>query len=1774
MARQSVDIGVQGNDGTGDSIRESFRKVNENFREIYALVGGGDTIAFTDLDDTPNSLGSNKVPVSNDAGTALLMKSITGTGGILIDNTSETELVIRNNSSNLSSDDAPQLGNPLDARNYTIGRLPDPSPTVLSAFNAIHGPNGITTTIDRLAIPKGYADTTYVAKTGGVMSGALEVPAGASGNQVARAGEVVLKAGSTMTGTLLLDDHPGPLAGQGTPNGPDDLQAATKYYVDNSSFASSVNLFVATSGDDAQTNTPPGKEGRAFAYAYATISAACLKAEELIDASQYEPGPYRQKISWTSGLSQTFSTIQTVAYSGGNSGNSNYLNTQTLLNANMNFIKQEVIGYINATFPSFVGSYNETTCKRDIGLIIDAIIIDILVDGNYQSVNAGKAYYRNASGRLAIGSQGTETLAGINHAKTIIPYILDSVNVPTSYQTTYTQFKNLSLTVNSAAKSEVASRFTIITNIIDNGLGSAPTIDYGTGYVTITVDNGGNGNVDQGDPTNQDLITGKVVRGLTSASTARILSYSPGATVDTITLNLLKPFTLSVGEELEFSEIVKELNITVRVETGIYYDDYPIRVPANVSIKGDEFRRVIIRPRDRVSQSPWVRTYFFRDTTIDGLTITSTNYGYHYLSNPALSSSTPKNNKDLDVFLMNDATILRNITGQGHGGFMMVLDPEGQILSKSPYAQTCTSLSQSINKQAFRGGQFIDGFAGRLPATISSVAVGNLELTLTGLTIRAPQTPTSFVYAGIRYKVNVVKSYSGSTAVVELAASTPWSGGSPIAITLETPGNRSMLSNDFTQVNDLAYGIVAHNTGTTEQVSTFTYYCYTAYWANNGGQIRALNGSNANGVYGLRATGSDPNEVPDTITLNDNLVQTAKIYKTGTLASTGGITDLTLYIQDYDYPPYNVSELEIDHGGSVGFVRYEISNTERTDIVTSASAPANISGATNANPVVVTTIGSHGLSSYDYVTITGVAGMNINSSYYVRSTGSNTFALYSNPFFNNSTGTGATVNGTGLGTYSSGGSVTGGQRVLKVNLSTSGTSGTSTSGLQDDLSNSQKISIRVLQNFRFKDVLEVNPTRPSTALKFAESASTVYRAIAYAQEGPGGGTLPTDSAVLTVDQSFDYIQISVDPTAVTTTDPGNPAKTLGSLAGDNKIAVTTITDVNDLARITAGGKIFAWDGKIHIITSYTPAAGLTPPYITVSDGRDINLPSISGINSGFSTVDSFSIRAGLQSGESGTVTVRISTCRATGHDFLDIGTGGYNTSNYPTSIYGSPAVSKVQSQEVVEETTGRVFYVTTDQDGIFRVGRYFTVDQGTGTVTFSASIALSNLSGFGFKRGVQVSEFSTDATMTDNAVDTVPTESAVRGYIDKRLGLDHIGTALPAPNLIGPGFMPRNGALAATGDQNFGGFKLTNVGTPTTASDGANKSYVDGQIALKDQLSELGDVTISSLAPGHILKYNSGTGKWFNGLVEVADATAAATAGAATKGIASFDSANFETNAAGWVSIKNSGVAAIEMANIDNGSILGNFTGSATYPREVTAGTVVTQGDGIKNASFAAAGIMVVSSIGPNTYTTTPVTTSGSADSIVKTDSSGNIDANGFKIQTASILERSGANLRIKTPGGVTFIQASGSATASVTMTGDFTLASGSTMQATYADLAEYYEGDQDYEVGTVLIFGGDKEVTGSTVFSDSRVAGVVSNNAAYIMNNKCPGNKVLIALQGRVPVKVTGRVKKGDLLTTAGVPGYAAKAVNPQVGTIIGKSLVDKDYTEAGVIEVAVGRV
>jgi hypothetical protein len=125
---------------------------------------------------------------------------------------------------------------------------------------------------------------------------------------------------------------------------------------------------------------------------------------------------------------------------------------------------------------------------------------------------------------------------------------------------------------------------------------------------------------------------------------------------------------------------------------------------------------------------------------------------------------------------------------------------------------------------------------------------------------------------------------------------------------------------------------------------------------------------------------------------------------------------------------------------------------------------------------------------------------------------------------------------------------------------------------------------------------------------------------------------------------------------------------------------------------------------------------------------------------------------------------------------------------------------------------------------------------------------------------------------------------------------------------------------------------------------------------------------------------------------------------------------------------------------------------------------------------------------------------------------------------------------------------------------------------AQYADLAEMYESDADYEAGTVVVFGGEKEITISKVGNDTAIAGVISENPAYLMNDKAKG--LPVALMGKVKCKVVGHINKGDMLSAHPQHnGVAKKTFDPQVGEVIGKALEDYDSTEIGTINIVVGR-
>jgi hypothetical protein len=125
---------------------------------------------------------------------------------------------------------------------------------------------------------------------------------------------------------------------------------------------------------------------------------------------------------------------------------------------------------------------------------------------------------------------------------------------------------------------------------------------------------------------------------------------------------------------------------------------------------------------------------------------------------------------------------------------------------------------------------------------------------------------------------------------------------------------------------------------------------------------------------------------------------------------------------------------------------------------------------------------------------------------------------------------------------------------------------------------------------------------------------------------------------------------------------------------------------------------------------------------------------------------------------------------------------------------------------------------------------------------------------------------------------------------------------------------------------------------------------------------------------------------------------------------------------------------------------------------------------------------------------------------------------------------------------------------------------------ARYADLAEKYATDVEYEPGTVVCFGGVAEVTQCTNENSFKVAGVISTDPAYMMNTDAPGQ--YIALRGRVPCRVVGKVNKGDVLVTSSVPGHAMASDQPHfvsASCMVGKAISSKDTDGVGVVEIMV---
>ena len=452
----------------------------------------------------------------------------------------------------------------------------------------------------------------------------------------------------------------GPLILSRSPEPDDDelyggLIAATKQYVDSSAFGSSVNLYVALSGQDDRPGVSAALQGRALAYAYRTLEAALKRAEELVLESRPIIGPYEKTLTFNNGVQEcNLAAITTSPTSGtGFVGTVRMsVDTLTINTVGTNYYAGDILQVTGGTVASggsacFIEVLSTLTTPGPI------VTFKIVSTGVYSALPGAAAIATTISTSAAPGGIGA-----IGFGATFnITYKVASVaitNGGTGYSLVSVRITGGGGTGAFGTAVVTAGVITSIT-ITDKGLGFTSLPSFVVDLPRFLIYTAGLRTDFTGDVltnTNEairgrDIREGLFLRGKTSGALAQILDHSGALDSSGNEIFDVDIFygTFQVGESITYGDIARNIQISILVESGEYYENYPLKVPQNTSIVGDEFRRCIIRPRAGTSSSPWAFNKFRRDLTIDGLTVANNLYGYHYLQNSSQPVYPKVNNK-------------------------------------------------------------------------------------------------------------------------------------------------------------------------------------------------------------------------------------------------------------------------------------------------------------------------------------------------------------------------------------------------------------------------------------------------------------------------------------------------------------------------------------------------------------------------------------------------------------------------------------------------------------------------------------------------------------------------------------------------------------------------------------------------------------------------------------------------------------------------------------------------------------------------------------------------------------------------------------------------------------------------------------------------------------------------------------------------------------------------------------------------------------------------
>jgi len=1105
-----------------------------------------------------------------------------------------------------------------------------------------------------------------------------------------------------------------------------------------------------------------------------------------------------------------------------------YFNARNLIEKNRSFIQAEIVEWVDYQIANdiapFTGAftYDKSICRRDMGLIVDAIVYDLGHGGNQRSRLAALAYYPGDSSGSYITGQEAETVAAIEYGIEVITAVLRNEAPAANYQT-----------LNAVGSP--------ITQVIDTTFTEESTaLSVSTSLIGIVTDAINNGNTDN-------------IPALVFAS--KTLFVKTGEFVEVLPM-IIPEYTAVVGDGLRSTRIVaggsfvdpndvpETLNAITRLRDII--SDI-IQNSAVSATTGNNETQITTRPAGSVSAASDAENlvqqiYDYIDYRINGVSGDSSipatggsntpesSTGYTY------ATETLEANRDFIV-----AEITAYIADTYPAFSYDILSCERDInryIDAIKYDLIYTGNYKSLlfaryYANSVQGSLTEDMFYLRNATGLRNLTVRGLFGTLGAANINGTKRPSAGAYAsldpGWGPPDEDVWIRTRSPYVQNVTTFGTGCVGLKVDGNLHNGGNDSIVANDFTQILSDGIGVWCTNLARTEIVSVFTYYCHIGYLSEEGGKIRATNGNNSYGSFGSVAEGVDSTETAITGKI-DNRTRNAAV--TNVVTDNDQIIHLEYVNAGQNYTNSESAILTLDTA-ALAIDALRVEGTYRGVVGTSNGSGTGQEFDITVNDVgfpqsVVVVKGGEGHVPGDTITISDSdlgSGGAANVTFDVDTIGSATrFTITGEGF-------GAVVDAAQIrdgGVYQvrllnpddSAENVFGGAGyVTGTGQSQGGTSTQITISATDPRASAVYVGMAIwiiggtgtgqyayidTYNSATKIATVKKPSDDtagwehvnSSAIESALDATTEYiiePRLSF--EAPASSGITTIGRAKVTDNQITEIRIIEPGTGY---DPNNPPRmeiidpnetapipyevrvSNGVLGQPTWIDRGTQYLTSEISILGDGFADFYQTGTNVFVRdlSNIPAAGSNIEFDDIPGNyyKVVNVRELSGTGPYSATIQ---ISPGIEIQEASehlddvTLRIRYSQVRLTGHDFLDIGTGNTLDTNYP----GIPVNTLDPEKETNDFLGGRVFYTSTDQDGNFRVGGLFNIEQSTGIATLN--VEAFNISGLNELQlgeieiggsGTVITEFSTDGSFTANSDNIVPTQKAIKTYITSQIG--------------------------------------------------------------------------------------------------------------------------------------------------------------------------------------------------------------------------------------------------------------------------------------------------------------------------------------------------------------------------------------------------------------------